>query len=235
MYHPLPLVHTATQFTEDPEQWVELYNRGSAPVVLTGWSFSDGITFDFPAGTTIPVGGYLVVSNNAAALKAKWPAVASQIVGNFSGSIKRGGERLQISDANGNPVNEVTFSNDQPWPLAANGEGSTMELRDPRADNNRPEAWAASNEAARGSWQTYTFEAVGAPSVSNDPVQWNEFIFGLLGTGSVMIDDVSVIENPTGTPRQLIQNGGFDSGASTWRFLGTHSRGSVITDPFGTG
>ncbi len=228
MYQQRPL--TQTPFADDPEQWVELYNRSGAPVVLTGWSFGAGINFIFPA-TTIPANDYLVVSNNAAALQAKWPAVAGRIVGNFTGSIKHGGEHLELDDAAGNPVNEVTFANDAPWPIPANGGGSSLELRDPRADNNRPEAWTASNEAARGSWQNYSFTALAAPGVSNDPTQWNEFIFGLLGAGSVMIDDISVTQGAT----QLIQNGAFASGASAWRFLGTHSRANVIADPFGTG
>jgi hypothetical protein len=233
MYKQLPL--TQSPFVEDPEQWVELYNRGAAPAVMTGWKFSGGISFDIPPGTTIPAGDYIVVANNAAALQAKWPSVASKIIGNFGGSIRRSGERLQLSDANDNPVNELTFANDSPWPIAANGGGSSMELRDPRADTSRPEAWAASNEASRGSWQNYTFEAVASPSVSNDPTFWNEFIFGLHERGSLMIDDISVIESPATTNRQLIQNGSFETGAATWRFLGTHSRASVIADPFGTG
>ena len=229
MYAQRPL--TQSPFASDPEQWIELYNRSAAPVPLTGWSFSDGITFDFATGTTIPAGGYLVVSNNSAALKVKWPSVAATITGNFSGSIKHSGEHLQLSDANGNPVNEMTFRNDSPWPVAANGGGSSIELRDPRADNNRPEAWAASNEAARGSWRNFSFTAQASPGEGSDPTQWNEFIFGLLGAGSVMIDDVSVTQAAT----QLIQNGSFGSGAAAWRFLGTHSRANVITDPFGSG
>lgn len=233
MYHPRPL--TQSPFAEDPEQWIELYNRGAGAVSLAGWKFSDGISFTFPAGTTMPPGSYLVVSNNAVALKAKWPAVASNIIGNFSGTIRRGGERLQLSDANNNPVNEVTFADESPWPDAADGGGSSAELRNPRADNSRPEAWASSNEAYRGSWQSYTFDAQASPSVGNDPATWNEFIFGLLEAGSFMIDDISVREDPAGTNRQLIQNGSFDSGATSWRFLGTHSSAVVTADPFGTG
>src|SRR4029079_9368189 len=150
-----------------------------------------------------------------------------------SGTIRRGGERLVLADASGNPANQVTFANDSPWPTAASGEGSSLELRDPRADNSRPEAWAPSNEAARGSWQTYTFEAMAAPSVNGDTTRWNEFIFGLHERGSMMIDDISVIESPTGANRELIQNGNFESGTTAWRFLGTHSRAAAIADPFG--
>ncbi|HET6408171.1 MAG TPA: lamin tail domain-containing protein, partial [Chthoniobacteraceae bacterium] len=178
MYDARPL--SQSPFAEDPEQWVEIYNRGTSTVDLGNWSFSDGIDFLIPVGTTIPAGGYLVVSNDAATLQSKWPSAASKILGDFSGNIRRGGERLRLTDAFGNPVNEVTFGNDSPWPIDAHGGGSSMELKDARADNTRPQAWASSSEAHRGSWQTYTFEELATPSVSNDPTQWNEFIFGLL-------------------------------------------------------
>lgn len=233
MYDQRPL--TQTPFAEDPEQWIELFNRGATSVDLSGWSFSHGIDFVFPANTTLPSGGYLVISNNATALKSKWPAVASKILGNFAGNIRRGGERLRLVDAVGNPANDVTFGNDSPWPIDAHGGGSSLELRDARADNSKAQVWAASDEAYRGSWQTYTFEAVASPSHSSDPAVWNEFIFGLLDRGSMLIDDISVIEAPTGVNRQLIQNGSFDTGSTSWRFLGTHSRATVIADPSGTG
>ncbi|MEO5916626.1 MAG: lamin tail domain-containing protein [Luteolibacter sp.] len=229
MYEQRPL--TQSPFAADPEQWVELHNRSASPVVLTGWTFSAGISYSFPTGTTIAAGDYLVVSNNATALQAKWPGVAGKIIGNFSSKIKHGGELLQIADALGNPVNETSLGNSAPWPAAAGGGGSSLELRDPRADNTRPEAWAASNEAYRGSWQTYTFQTTAAPANGNDPTTWNEFIFGLLDTGSMMIDDISVTQGST----QLILNGGFNSNTTGWRCLGTHSRASVVSDPFGSG
>ena len=232
MYRPRQL--SQSPYVEDPEQWVELYNRSVSPISLAGWQFTDGITYTFPAGTTIPAGGYLVVSNNATALQTKWPAVASKILGNFSGTMAGGGELLRLCDANGNPANEVNFGTEAPWPGGTKSGGSSLELRDPRADNSRPQAWAASNEAYRGSWQTFSYETTAAPGNGNDPATWNEFDFGLLDEGSVMIDDVSVIESPTGANRQLIQNGAFANTAK-WRFLGTHSRANAITDPFGTG
>ena len=35
------------------DEYVELYNQGPAPVGLSGWKFSDGINFTFPAGASI--------------------------------------------------------------------------------------------------------------------------------------------------------------------------------------
>jgi hypothetical protein len=45
------------------EQWVELYNKGSAAVDVSLWRFSDGIDYQFPAATPpIPAGGFAVVA-----------------------------------------------------------------------------------------------------------------------------------------------------------------------------
>lgn len=47
------------------QDWVELHNAGASAVQLAGWSLSDNparpTKFSFPAGTTLPAGGYLVV------------------------------------------------------------------------------------------------------------------------------------------------------------------------------
>ena len=45
----------------DDLQFVELHNTGDQPVSLAGWKFTHGIRHEFPAGTTIAPGGYLVV------------------------------------------------------------------------------------------------------------------------------------------------------------------------------
>ena len=44
------------------------------------------------------------------------------------------------------------------WP--ADGGGSSLELRDPRADNARAEAWAASREDIQSEWRSYSYRGV---------------------------------------------------------------------------
>src|SRR5262245_57986921 len=53
---------------------------------------------------------------------------------------------------------------------------------------------------------------------------------GLLDAGEVLLDDISVIENPSTTPVQLLQNGTFDTGTNKRRIIGNH-HGEVIDDP----
>lgn len=218
----------AQPFRNSDEQWLELHNRGTAAADLSGWSFTDGINFTFPASTVIAPGGYLVLARQPASLAAKYPGIA--LTGPFDGNLSRSGERLRLLDSAGNLADEVRYADGRRWPGKADGSGSSLELRDPRADNGQPGAWAASDESARTSWQTYTY-TLPAANGQADPTLYNEFIFGLLDEGEILIDDISVIENPGGSARQLIQNGTFDTGTSAWRFLGTHRHATVVDDP----
>ena len=236
MYHHAP-AYLATGITESAEEWVELYNKSASPVVLTGWKLSGGISFDFAAGAQIPAGGYLVVSNNPAALVAKFPGIT--VAGPFSGSLSHSDDTVMLEDANGNPADEVHYYDSGRWDERADGGGSSLELRNPGADNSAPEAWAASDESGKAAWQTFTYTGTGAPPLgSNDPTAYNELVVGLLNSGEFLLDDVSVIEVSVGN-RQCIQNGDFASGtANFWRNIGTHGshgRTMVVDDPAAPG
>ena len=236
MYHHAP-AYLATGITESAEEWVELYNKSASPVVLTGWKLSGGIGFDFVAGTQIPAGGYLVVSNNPAALLAKFPGIT--VTGSFSGSLSHSDEVVTLEDASGNPADEVHYYDSGRWDERADGGGSSLELRNPGADNSAPEAWAASDESGKAAWQTFTYTGTGAPPPgSSDPTAYNELVVGLLNGGEFLLDDVSVIEVSVGN-RQCIQNGNFSDGtANFWRNIGTHGshgRTVVVDDPAAPG
>jgi len=51
-----------------PGDWIELYNPTNAAVSIAGWALKDNDdsrTFQFPAGTSIPAGGYMVAEEAA--------------------------------------------------------------------------------------------------------------------------------------------------------------------------
>jgi len=228
------LIHATPKIAPEPiverdEEWVELYNKGEAAVDLSGWSFDGGIDFNFPAGTLIAAGDYLVVAKDAAALATTFPGIAGRIVGNFEKKLGNSGDLLRLEDALGNPVDEVRYFDGGNWPGLADGGGSSLELRDPDADNSHPQAWAASDESGKSTWQTVTYRDDGAQSYGL--TNWNEFRLGMLGAGELLIDDVSVVRDPDGAAQQLIQNGSFTSGATKWRFLGNHRHTAVIAEP----
>ncbi len=225
LYHKRPQYRSETPaqaYVESAEEFIELHNAGSSEVDLAGWRLSDAVDYTFPAGTLLPAGGFLVVNQTQ-----------------FSGTLSNAGERIRLRNAADVLVDEVSYADGGRWPEASDGGGVSLELKDPRADNSQPEAWAASIENAP--WQTITYTLLGAePPNTNNPDTWHEFLFGLLDAGDVLVDDVSVIEDPTGTPVQVIQNGSFESDTigqvpARWRCLGTHNLSTVVADPTGPG
>jgi hypothetical protein len=230
MYHHALLPAVAGQpARSSAELWIELYNRGQSTVDLAGWSIDGGIHFQFEPGHTLAPGGFLVLAGDAAALQADYPLLV--IAGSFTGQLSHRSDVILLRDALGNPADEVRYYDRGHWPAYADGGGSSLELRDPDADNGRAEAWAASDESGKTSWVQYRYRAVAGFPGGTQPTQWNDFIFGLLGEGECWIDDFSVIESPGTTPVPLIENGNFESGISGWRLLGTHRGSRVISDP----
>ncbi|MCK4315121.1 MAG: lamin tail domain-containing protein, partial [Anaerolineae bacterium] len=99
-YHPLSDDHG--------EEYIELYNAGTATVDLSSWEFSDGIEYTFPGGVSIPPGGYVVIGHDPATVEAVYGI--SGVLGPFeSGRLSNGGERVAIEDAGGTLVDEVTY------------------------------------------------------------------------------------------------------------------------------
>ena len=234
MYHAAPQFADGAQaFAESPEEWIELYNRGPQAIDISGWTLGGGIDYVMPQGTVIAAGGFLVVSNDAARLREQWPRAA--IVGDFSGTLSNQGELMVLEDAVGNPADEVHYYDGGAWPQYADGGGSSLELRDPYADNSRPAAWTASDEDDEAPWVSVSYEGRARnPQGSADPTEWNELIIGLLDAGEFLLDDISVIEDPDGAAIERMQNGDFESGAAHWRFVGNHGqhgRTQVINDP----
>lgn len=217
------------------EQWVELYNRSGAPVDVSLWKLSDGISYQFPVGTPpIPAGGYAVVAWDTAAFNTLHGFVP---YGPFSGSLSGKGEKLTLRDANDNVADQLTYADSGRWSQWADGGGSSLELINPNADNSKPEAWDSSDESGQSTWQTVSavdYQGVASNPNGSDPTTYNEFVMGLLNSGEYLIDDIEVKNVSTGSTN-LIQNGNFNAGtAATWRIIGTHV-GTIVDDPTAPG
>jgi hypothetical protein len=126
----------------DFEEFVELYNDGGAAVDLSGWFFSDGITFTFPEGARIESRGYAVVAEDPAALEARLGYVGA--FGPYMGQLDGDGELLALRNARGEIVDQVDYGVAFPWPSAAAGDGSSMELIHPSLDNDLGSSWRSS-------------------------------------------------------------------------------------------
>ena len=223
-------------FSERGEEWIELFNRGQSPVDLSGWELSDGVEFSFPAGSQISPGEFLLIADDAEALRAKHPTAT--VAGSFNGGLSNRGERITLADSSGNPADEVAYDDSGRWPRYPDGGGSSLELIDADADNRAPESWAASDESTKAEWRTYTYRGVAENDRMGNNV-YHEFLLGLLDAGELLLDDVSVVEDPDGAAIQFIQNGSFQDDtagevADKWRAVGTHGSHEqtvVVVDP----
>lgn len=80
------------------DQYVELFNQGGAPIDLSGWQFTRGVSFTFPTNTVLGPGQYLVVAKDVARLASHYPNLnSSNTIGDFAGSLSGRGERLALA------------------------------------------------------------------------------------------------------------------------------------------
>ncbi len=124
-------------------EFIELLNTEPRAIDMSGWYFK-GVGCVFPPGTKIAAGGRIVVASNddPTAWRAKYPGVTP--VAYFSGNLSNGGEKITLFDAEGTVVCLVSYKDELPWPLEADGDGYSLELVDPFGDPNDAGNWQAS-------------------------------------------------------------------------------------------
>lgn len=134
-------IHYNSRPNDARDEFVELHNTGAVAVELGGWFFNDGFDYTFPPGTSIGAGGYVVVAQNPTALLDRYGVNA---LGPFDGGLSGGGERIELRRADGSVADEVSYQDHFPWPTAAGGAGSSMELIHPDLDNDLGGSWRSS-------------------------------------------------------------------------------------------
>jgi hypothetical protein len=126
----------------DNYEFIELENISSGELDLSGLTFS-GIEFTFPANTpSLPPDETVVLVRNPVAFNEKYPGV--KIGGNYQGQLSNKGETISLADLAGNILLEVTYNDENGWPISPDGRGDSLILVDPTGDLNSPKNWRAS-------------------------------------------------------------------------------------------
>jgi len=129
------------------KDWIEIFNRSSDSVDISGWYFCDNSINDndfiFPENIIIHSGEYLVIAKDLEAFKSVFPDVTN-VIGGFSFSLDGGGEKIQLFNNEFFPIDILTYDDTLPWPMEADGQGFTLELISPDEDNTKAESWGAS-------------------------------------------------------------------------------------------
>lgn len=145
-YHPSP----NGELSDKDQEFMEITNIGDAITDLTGvYIGGTGLVYQFPPNTVLDPGEKVHLANDAEVFRQVYGFLPFD---EFSRSLSNSGQAIRFMDAFGNLVDEVTYMDEAPWPISADGDGAYLQVIDPRADNDDPANWtAASGELVTGS------------------------------------------------------------------------------------
>lgn len=124
-------------------EYIEIFNSESALADLSGFQLSGDVTHAFPAGTILPAGGFLVVAAEPD-LAANSYGLA-QVLGPWRGQLSHNLGSVILRNPAGAVLLDVTYSDEYPWPTAADGAGHSLVLARPSYGEGDVRAWQASD------------------------------------------------------------------------------------------
>ncbi|MBL9173250.1 MAG: lamin tail domain-containing protein [Verrucomicrobiales bacterium] len=110
--------------TEDVHEFVELLNTGPGPLDLGGWTLTGGVQFSFPTGTSLPEGGFLVLSGHPGRIEVVYALPSGSVLGPWTGHLSNRRETLELRDRSGAVVESVAYRSESPWPISADALGA---------------------------------------------------------------------------------------------------------------
>jgi hypothetical protein len=199
-------------------EYLELLNISDSPVSLfdntTGkaWQFSDGIDYEFPAGSPLVMapGERVVLTRSLTAFNTEFTTPeGTRVFEWLTGKLSGGGETVQLARPGPfNDLNEVQyvrvdrvkFSNKAPWPIGPDGNGPSLTKIIENQYGNDYLNWraAASSPGAGAPGLTYDdwviSNNVTSPNLDNDSDGLSNLIEYALGTDPAVSGNQSPLE-----------------------------------------
>jgi hypothetical protein len=205
----------------DQTSFIELYN--AHPTItfdLSNWRVN-GLSYTFAPGAVLPPRSFAVLGRNRAEY-AKLFGGLTPFSAQFDGALDNDGETLTLLRPGALAgeeiiVDKVKFEGRDPWPAAARGAGSSLQLLDLAQDNARVSNWTDGT-----GWRFYSF--TGIPSASR-------LLLYFESAGQLYLDDLRLVPGSVpGVGQNLLVNGDFESPLSpTWKLQGTNGTNTVIS------
>ncbi len=177
----------------DSLEYIELYNETSEMIDLAGYIIEDNNPDTILSGT-IPAGEYRILAINPTAIMTVLGVEAIEIE---RIATNNGGERIAISDPNGNLIDEVTYDDEEDWPTfedGTDGAGATIELCDVTSNNEDGNNWGVSTNDLGVMVDGTPF--LGTPNAANS------------ASCDFVPDHIVEVSNNVFTPKDLVINAG---------------------------
>jgi hypothetical protein len=126
-------------------EYVELFNRTSNAISLTGWHFSDATSSITLPETILGPREYVIISP-----KVIDPAVSNAFVVANLPSLNNSGDSLRLTDSNGSPIDIVNYSDDWYRDSRRSEGGWSLELIDPENTCEEAGNWAVTDDPRGG-------------------------------------------------------------------------------------
>ena len=128
----------------DDQEFIEIKNTGMTNINLTGVYFAAlGISYQFPPNSSIVGNQSIFLASNATVFQSKYGISA---FGAFTRNLSNTSQNLVLADGFGNTIDEVKYSDNTPWPIDADGNGSYLQLISTDLDNSFASSWEASDD-----------------------------------------------------------------------------------------
>ena len=160
------------------DDWVELCNKGTTTMDLTGWILKDeddAHWFEIPSGIYMYPHEYLVLSRDASKFVVAYPD-KNPPVGNFSFGLGSSGDCIRLYTADSILVDSVRYGVTDPWPSEPNETGTSLELINPVYDNSLAANWMASS-ATHGTPGQSNSLITGIKDIDSRPLSSHDMLF----------------------------------------------------------
>lgn len=129
----------------DAGDWVEVFNPNAMAVSLGGWSLRDGSNNGvlYLPDVALAAGARCVVARNRAKFQLAFPNGVDPVA-ELTFGLDNGGDSLRLLDPTGVLVESVTYDDAAPWPVSADGGGSTLQRVDAGLPAGLASSWRAS-------------------------------------------------------------------------------------------
>lgn len=196
---------TASEIHYNPEgsddlEFVELVNRGQAPLDLSKVQIQGAVKLTFPTRSLAPNKVVLIVENQEAFL-AHYQIDKSLVAGQWAGALSNGGEEFTITTPSGEPILTFAYDDSDGWPSMADGKGASLERVSISSDNlAEASAWRASAQSggspgligescpilSYAEWQaSFGEDWMGDPAADPDGDDYPNLIEFALGTSPI--------------------------------------------------
>jgi len=265
-YHPPDLGTPVGVKNNTPDEYVELQNITGADVKLfdmnfltNTWRLRGGIDYQFPMGTILGGGSYLLVVNfdpanasQVALFRSRMGVPANvPLYGPFSGELDNEGDNVELArpDVPTPPpaldagtvayvlVEKVNYTDMAPWPEGADGFGPSLQRISTSSYANDPASWASAGRTPGGSYISGASPSITQHPQSSTVVATFTAMFSVTATGPGPLsyqwrfngNPISVDLIPTATSSTLILQNVHPSQAGIYSAIVLNSSGVAIS------